>query len=121
VFPEKEFETIDNEDGTHNKNMDSSKVYKIKYSINLLPLIGTHIDVHEDENGVHKKQLLNDDVQWMRLIENSEEIDIYNTEAIKPLIDFKWNQFGKRHHVYSIIVHFIHVLFVIFYVNYVYI
>lgn len=53
VFPEfleDEFEPIDKEDVSM-KSLDSSKVYKIKYSINLLPLIRIHIDIKFDENG----------------------------------------------------------------------
>ena len=50
VFPEKDFAPIENEDGTM-KVMDSSKIYKIKYSINLLSLIGAHIDIQEDDKG----------------------------------------------------------------------
>jgi len=37
------------------KSMDSSKVYKIKYSINLLSLVGAHIDIQEDDNGKYQK------------------------------------------------------------------
>jgi len=87
--------------------MDSSKVYKIKYSINLLSLVGAHIDIQEDDNGKYQKTLLNDDIGWMKLIEDSDEILMYNTKALRPLVEFKWNQFGYRHHVYSIVIHFI--------------
>jgi hypothetical protein len=38
VFPEPEFEEATNEDGSmKDPSIDSSKIYKIKYSINLLP------------------------------------------------------------------------------------
>lgn len=34
------------------KNQDMSRVYKIKYCINLLPIIGEHVCETVDENGV---------------------------------------------------------------------
>lgn len=40
VFPEQEFQSIDDKPA---KAVDSSKVYKIKYSINILPSIGMYI------------------------------------------------------------------------------
>jgi hypothetical protein len=43
VFPEEEFDELTNEDGSIKDSIDSSKIFKIKYSINLLPQIGTHI------------------------------------------------------------------------------
>lgn len=43
MFPEEEFNPMEADDGQ--SNLDSSKVYKIKYSINLLPLVGAHISI----------------------------------------------------------------------------
>jgi hypothetical protein len=42
VFPEKEFKAIDVEDS---KNVDTSKVYKLQYTLNLLPGMAEHRDV----------------------------------------------------------------------------
>ena len=49
-------------------NLDSSKVYKIKYSINLLPQIGAHIDIQQGDDGRYEKRLLNDNIGWMNLL-----------------------------------------------------
>ena len=45
VFPEENFDPIDG------KDVSGVPVYKIKYSINLLPIIGEHCVVSEDDNG----------------------------------------------------------------------
>ena len=46
VFPEPDFEEATNEDGSmKDPSIDSSKIYKIKYCINLLPQIGAHIQI----------------------------------------------------------------------------
>lgn len=42
VFPEKEFLPIEDQ-ATDDDKIDSSKVYKIRYSVNLLPQVGFHI------------------------------------------------------------------------------
>ena len=57
----------------------------------------------------------------MRLIQNADEIDLYSSSAIQPLIDFKWDSYGKRHHLSSLIVHFIHMIFIVLYVKFVYV
>jgi len=41
-------------------NQDMSRVYKIKYCINLLPIVGEHVIEVEDENGVMKWRMVND-------------------------------------------------------------
>jgi len=41
-------------------NQDMSRVYKIKYCINLLPIVGEHVIEVEDENGVMKWEMVND-------------------------------------------------------------
>ena len=41
VFPEKELAALDDEENEDEKPaLDMTKVYKIKYSVNLLPIIG---------------------------------------------------------------------------------
>lgn len=37
VFPEDEFDDFTNEDGSVKESIDSSKIFKIKYTLNLLP------------------------------------------------------------------------------------
>ena len=46
VFPEQELREIDEND----KDVDNSKIYKIKYMINLLPSIAEYRDVGRDED-----------------------------------------------------------------------
>jgi hypothetical protein len=45
VFPEEEFDELDH----HEDKIDSNKVFKISYSLNLLPLIGQHIEFFKGE------------------------------------------------------------------------
>jgi hypothetical protein len=59
VFPEEEFDPMNDNDDVDgdkhkSKKYDSSKVYKIKYSINMLPYIGTYL--HKDVDPYSKEE-----------------------------------------------------------------
>lgn len=45
VFGEDEFKPIDIDESNPNQKVDSSKIYKIKYTLNLLPRACMHVDV----------------------------------------------------------------------------
>mmetsp|Transcript_797 Transcript_797/g.992 ORF Transcript_797/g.992 Transcript_797/m.992 type:complete len:305 (+) Transcript_797:467-1381(+) len=116
VFKEKEFEDIhESEDGVQ-KDISSDKIYKIKYSIILLPLIGQHIGYDAEGN----KELQNDSVSFLGLCTDSDELEIFECNSLNEMIEFKWNQFGFRHHLISFLIHAIQMGFVIAYVQIVY-
>lgn len=76
------FAPIDTDGGTdENKKIDTSKVYKIRYSINILTSVGSYI---KDVNG--KKEYINDDVNLMGLCAESEELEIFDSESIMQMI-----------------------------------
>ena len=84
VFPEEDFDPMEDDDGGQKKNKkyDSSKVYKIKYSINLLAQVDMHIV--ESEDG--QTEIINDGVSLMDLFGSTTELEIFNTEAVKDVI-----------------------------------
>lgn len=69
VFPETNFNKMIDDEG-HLSKMDSSKIYKIKYQINLLPKIGVHHT--EDESSAYstagKPKLVNTHIDWMEML-----------------------------------------------------
>ena len=79
VFYDKELRPIE-ELAAEDDSIDSSKVYKIKYSVNLLPQVGFHIRKNLT-NG--KLESVNTEAGLMQLISESEELDIFNTETIQ--------------------------------------
>ena len=106
VFPEPDFEEATNEDGSmKDQSIDSSKIYKIKYSINLLPQIGAHIMTETIGENTQTKRLVNQDIAFMGIIAKMEELDVFNTEAMQNLIDFKWDSYGMRSHLVGCMVH----------------
>ena len=94
----------------YEENLDSShaKVYKIKYSISLLPQVGYFIN----NDGDH----LNKEVSLMALAADTEEIEVFQTDALVNLIRFKWESYGKRHHLVGCVMHFFYTLVFIIYV-----
>jgi hypothetical protein len=61
--------------------IENSKIFKIKYSINILPGIGERV-IDEGENG--KKTFINSDVGLMGLLAGAtEELEIFDTESIQ--------------------------------------
>ena len=105
VFPEKELENIMNEDGS-SQEKDTSKIYKIKYSINLLPQFGFYIGPNrkmENEMVGLFNALANFEVRMDVAEDKVPEIDeqkgvdakdrysIFATEPIIHYVDFKWS------------------------------
>ena len=79
MFPESNFDELEQKTGDSH---DSSKIYKIKYQINILPGIGVHNKV--DGNG--KPDLFNNQIDFMDMLYNCEEIDIFKAKTILPFI-----------------------------------
>ena len=52
--------------------LDKTKVYKIKYTINLLPITGDN------------------DTNLMDMLADTDQIDVFETKVVIDLIEFKW-------------------------------
>jgi hypothetical protein len=125
VFHEEEFRSIDDmskngEEEVKIGSIDTSKVYKIKYSVNLLPIIGEHI-IDKDEKNGGEKTYLNSDVNFMGLLNETEELVIYETQTIQELIQFKWDKYARRHHIFGCMMHLFYIFTLVLYINIVYI
>lgn len=102
VYPEAEF-------AAEEKVEDNSKVFKIKFSINLLP----QIDFYIRKDG----ERVNEDISLMSLCADSEEIDIFETAALQQVIEFKWDSYGRFHHFFGCMMHLFYTAVYIVYVN----
>ena len=78
VFPEKEFDSEVKIGG----DLDMSKVYKIKYQLNLLPQIGEHICLDEDG----KPFTMNEGQSFMSLCKETAELNMFQADPLKKLI-----------------------------------
>jgi hypothetical protein len=102
----------------HNREgeVDTTKVYKIRYSINLLPQIGEHI-----EDTPEGPELVDEDENIMKILSGSEELDVYDTKSVQQLIEFKWESHASLLHRFGCYMHLIYLLILTIYINIVYI
>jgi hypothetical protein len=54
----------------------------------------------------------------MEAIAGSEELSIFKTDLVMDLVDFKWQRFAFKQHVFGALVHVIYVVVLIYYINY---
>jgi len=119
VFPEDEFEPMSEDSG---KKMDTSKVYKIKYSLNMLPSLGSYMHRETDTyTGETTIEFKNDGVNILQLCAESDEIKIFETESLQDLVTFKWDNIGWGFHLFGCMVHITYIVILILYTNLVYI
>ena len=79
---------------TFDENNNKRQVYKIQYTINLLPRLAEHVS-EPDAKG--KRERVNQDICIMGLCVNFGGLEVFDTStrnAIEELITFKWTQFG---------------------------
>jgi hypothetical protein len=120
VFPEDEFKSLEEQKENKDEVIDSTKVFKIKYSINILPSVGLYIvDNDKDNGGI--KTFYNTDVNFMGLVNGTEELEIYSTDTMQQLISFKWDEYARSHHIVGCVMHMFYMIILIVYINVIYI
>ena len=69
----------------------TSKVYKIKYSLNLLPQLGTYLNKDIDIYTQNKDfTLMNDNINFLEFCYDSHELSMFEADTLQELIEFKW-------------------------------
>jgi hypothetical protein len=74
-----------------------NKVYKIKYSANLLPTVGEHFEADGS--------LIREEVSLMGLLCESEELEVFDQKVIEDIITFKWDNYARSWHLKGAIMH----------------
>ena len=110
------------QEGKDKGKYDSSKIYKVKYSINLLPMLGFYVhkevDPYTNEVSTEFKNL---DANLLGLCAESEEMSMFEAESLKDLIEFKWNSYAKNFHLFGCIYHIGYIWILLVYTKFVYI
>lgn len=119
IFPD--IPSIFNEDDGEDVDIDQNKVYKITYSINILPQIGEYIKEGTDDDGNAHKEFINSENNLMGLINETEELEIFGAKTIQQLIQFKWDEYARKHHVFGCMMHMFYIVMMIIYIHIVYI
>lgn len=83
---------------------DSSKVFKISYKINMLPMLDMY--VKHDANG--NKMYINCETKFLEKCIDSDELDIFDVENFQTLVLFKWDAYGYSVIRFSFFMHLVY-------------
>jgi hypothetical protein len=53
----------------------------------------------------------------MEMLSETQELDIFNNTCVQDIIEYKWNQYGRRHHFLGMAMHVFYTLMLLIYVN----
>ena len=81
------------------------KTYKIQYQLNILA------SITENDDGI----------SLFECLAGCNELEIFETDLIRDLIDYKWRTFAFKQHLIALIVHASYVLVLIYYINFTYV
>jgi len=66
-------------------------------------------------------EIANQSVNLLEDCANSEELSIFETDTLKDMIEFKWNQYGYIFHLMGFLIHLVYVIMLFVYTDFVYI
>lgn len=79
-------------------------------------MFSEHISYQKNPWTSEKKyEMANSEINIASLCADSDEIQMFRSESLKNLIEFKWNSFGFRFHLVGTIVHIIYMAFLFVY------
>ena len=93
IFPESSFEVIEDAEEMQRRarKFGDGRIYKVNYSINFLPMLGTHLEKRFDPYANKTSlKLFNSDINLLQILVDSDQLDIFESENLAEAIDFKW-------------------------------
>ena len=113
----------DDEEGSQDK---TKKVYKIKYQVNLLPMVGAYY--YKNNNlytGESTSYIMNEEINLLEVLcahcGDEDAIDIFTTQTILDMMNFKWDNFAFKFHVFGLVYHLFYIVILFAYTFVVYI
>ena len=104
TFPEISFERPSEEDQS---KTDTSKIYKLNYTINLLPLVTSHLQMRANKDKDIVETWVNTDYDVLDLLTKTNEWSVFKTKAVKDLIKFKWDAYCFNFHLLGFLNHMV--------------
>lgn len=101
-----------------NSSVDTSKVFKISYEINTLPIMGEHIKMNKETG---EREFVKEGVYLMQLFKEATELEIFSTETVIDLLEFKWVEYGKNFHLFGCVMHFMYMTLLFVYIDQIYV
>ena len=114
MFPEPAFNAID----LDSSFVDKGKIYKIKYTINMLPRIAQHVILDPKEG---EDKVANRGISLSALLADTKELNIFKSGNVRNFIDFRWSAIGKLNHTIGFCFHALYLIFLAYYIDDVYI
>lgn len=93
-------------------------MYKISYKLNILSYVNEYIeeDLLDGKNKFFFKSL-----SLLKKCTESDELDLFVTESLTDVLDFKWNQYAIKFHMIGCLMHFGYMFLLFVYIYEVYI
>jgi hypothetical protein len=63
---------------------------------------------------------MNSDVKLMELCAEGDELEMFDTETLSQVIQYKWENNGLRHHLIGCVMHLINSFLIVFYIYFSY-
>ena len=77
--------------------------------------------VAEAEAGINDGgKMINQDSALLQLFAASEELEIFASETVQQMIDYKWNRYAVNHHYFGLGMHCYYILMLALYTYFIY-
>lgn len=53
----------------------------------------------------------------MELFSETDELEIFDTDTIQHIVEYKWTMYGRQHHILGMAMHMFYTLMIIVYVS----
>ena len=83
MFPEEEYATLEDREDENENSSGPLKIFKIKYKVNLLPIIGAYY--YKEDNPYTKekiREVRNEDINFLGVCCESDELELFSAESI---------------------------------------
>jgi hypothetical protein len=114
IFSEDNFKSLEDiySDPSSSFDFDSTKIKKIKYTINLMLQSGMYIR----ENPTGPSEVFNSEISLMELMAKTEELEMFDTDTVQNLVEYKWTMYGRQHHFLGMAMHMFYTFMLTVYV-----
>ena len=90
------------------------KMYKIRYSINLLPQCGAYIPASLFSIG-EDKVIINEDINLLEICSESDELEMFESKILQDFITFKYISSAFYFHLFGLVIHFVYLIVLFLY------
>ena len=118
IFTEPRFELPDENLA---QEVSSTKMYKISYKLNILQFVNEYIEQPDPEKPLQKQKFVNKHISLMDHCTESPELNLFISNALVHVLDFKWKEYAVKFHSIGCLMHFCYMGLLFVYIYEVYI